>query len=135
MLLSRSLQMQAYFLYMGLTLVRGLCFFITKNSYCFCLLTVIPKALYQCLCSYFSPSPLFSSLSDVGSIQQSDDKVSWCLHLCYVCTCNPAVVEGQLRRGRYLWKLLRFLNLLCPVRVTLSPAVWKMKQNANTELK
>lgn len=80
----------------------------------------------------FSPSPLFS-VSDVGSVQQSEDKVSLHLYLRYVCRYNSAVAEGQLRRCRCLWKLSRCLNLLCLVKVTLSPAIWKMKQNARIE--
>uniref|UniRef100_A0A663DT50 KIND domain-containing protein n=1 Tax=Aquila chrysaetos chrysaetos TaxID=223781 RepID=A0A663DT50_AQUCH len=63
------------------------------------------------------------------------DKVSLHLYLRYVCRYNSAVAEGQLRRCRCLWKLSRCLNLLCSVKVPLSPAIWKMKQNARIELK
>uniref|UniRef100_A0A8C0BJB7 KIND domain-containing protein n=1 Tax=Buteo japonicus TaxID=224669 RepID=A0A8C0BJB7_9AVES len=62
------------------------------------------------------------------------DKVNLHLYVRYVCRYNSAVAEGQLRRCRCLWKLSGCLNLLCPMKVTLSPAIWKMKQNARIEL-
>lgn len=120
---------------MGLTLVRGVCFLIIKNSSCFSLLTVILKAVYQCLCSYLSPYPLFFPLFRCWQHSAVRGQGKPLSSSSYVCRYNPAVAKDQLRRCRCLWKLSRCLNLLFPVRVTLSTAIWKMKQNARAELK